>query len=161
MTLAPQPNDTSPASTANPIQVSFPLSNSIQTKIHLHITSESSSLLICATTVDSSSPSSALAPLGSFVYALPNLRNPTEPPISTALYTQPHTIDFATRLAKLLAKKTGKPCYVGWSGGFGGMGRGGDVEEEMGALRCIGEVVVGLVDGSVKIEEVNDGVEEG
>ena len=39
------------------------------------------------------------------------------------------------------------------------MARGGDVEEEMGALKCIGEVVVGLVDGSVKIEEVGDTIE--
>jgi len=78
--------------------------------------------------------------------------------MSTALYTQPHTIDFATRLAKLLARKIGNPCYVGWSGGFTGMARGGDVEEEMGALRSIAEVVVGLVDGNVKIEDVSDAI---
>jgi hypothetical protein len=81
--------------------------------------------------------------------------------MSTALYTQPHTIDFATRLSKLLARKTGKPCYVGWSGEFAGMARGGDVEEEMEALRRIGEVVVGLVDGSVKVEDVRDTIEGG
>lgn len=81
--------------------------------------------------------------------------------MSTALYTQPYTIDFATRLAKLLARKTGKPCYVGWSGGFTEMARGGDVEEEMGALRNIGEVVVGLLNGSVEIGEVGDTIEGG
>jgi len=161
MTSNPLPNDTPSTSAAKPIQVSFPLSNSVQTKVHLHITSQSSSLLIFATTADSSSPSSTLATLGSFVYALPNLHNTSESPISTALYSQPHTIDFTTRLAKLLAKKTSKPCYVGWSGGFAEMARGGDVEEEMGALKNIGEVVVRLVDGSVKIEDVGNTIEDG
>lgn len=38
------------------------------------------------------------------------------------------------------------------------MARGGDVEEEMGALRSIADVVVGLVDGNVKIEDVGDAI---
>jgi|SRR5579871_3125708 len=159
MTSNRLPNGIFSTSIAKPVQVSFPLSNSIQTKVHIHITSQSSSLLVFATTADSSSPSFTLASLGSFVYALPNLRNTSEPPMSTALYTQPHTIDFATRLAKLLARKMGKPCYVGWSGGFAEMARGGDVEEEMGILRSIGEIVVGLVDGNIKIEDVGDTIE--
>lgn len=111
--------------------------NALHTKIHVHITNQSNSLLLLATTTDPSTPSSSPTALGSFVYALPNLRDASEPPSSTPLYSQANTIDFATRLAKALARKAQKPCYVGWSGHFAGMGRGGDVEEEMAAFTQI------------------------
>lgn len=138
------PNGTSSA--PKPIEISFALPNALQTKIHLHITNQSHSLLVLATTIDPSMSSSGLAPLGSFVYALPNLRSPSEPPSSTPLYSQPNTIDFATRMAKALARKTQKPCYVGWSGQFTGMGRGGDVEEEMIVFRDMIDHVIGIAD---------------
>jgi len=133
------------SSAVEPVELAFPLPNALQTKVHLHVTSQSKSILILGTTVDAAMPASSLAPLGSFVCALPDLRNPSEPPVSTALYTQPNTIDFATRLAKALARKTQKPCYVGWSGTFTGMGRGGDVEEEMAAFRTVLENIIGLL----------------
>lgn len=66
------------------------------------------------------------------------------------------TLDFATRMAKLLAKKMGVPCYVGNSMSFAGMGRGGDVEEEMEGFRLVVKVVMGevekagLLDGGVE-----------
>jgi hypothetical protein len=54
-------------------------------------------------------------------------------------------VDFATRLAKVLARKTAKPVYVGNSISFASAGMGGTVEEEMeGFRRCV-EVVVGLL----------------
>lgn len=129
------PNGTSSA--PKPIEILLATPNALQTKMHLHITNQSNSLFVLATTVDSATPSSSPAALGSFVYALPNLRDPSEPPSSTPLYSQANTIDFATRLAKALARKAQKPCYVGWSGQFIGMGRGGDVEEEMAAFTQI------------------------
>lgn len=47
----------------------------------------------------------------------------------------------------MLARKVGKPVYVGNSITFANAGMGGTVEEEMeGFKRCV-EVVVGLLDG--------------
>jgi hypothetical protein len=66
--------------------------------------------------------------------------------LSTPLFTQSNTLDFATRLAKLLAKKLDKPVYVGNSISFASTGMGGTVEEEMEGFRRVVEVVVGLLD---------------
>lgn len=66
--------------------------------------------------------------------------------LSTPLYTHSGTLDFTTRLAKVLARKIGKPVYVGNSISFASAGMGGTVEEEMeGFKRCV-QVVVGLLD---------------
>lgn len=51
-------------------------------------------------------------------------------------------MDFATRVAKIVARKTGLPAYVGWSGG---LGVGQSVEEEAEVVR----VAVGGVMGAV------------
>lgn len=65
--------------------------------------------------------------------------------LSTPLYTQGATLDFTTRLAKLLARKIGKPVYVGNSMSFASAGMGGTVEEEMEGFRRVVEVVMGLL----------------
>ena len=54
-------------------------------------------------------------------------------------------MEFTTRLAKLLAKKTGKAVYVGNSISFASAGLGGTVEEEMEGFRRVVEVVMGEV----------------
>ena len=41
------------------------------------------------------------------------------------------TVDFASRVAKIIVRRTGKPAYVGCSAVF----PAADVEEEMGALK--------------------------
>jgi hypothetical protein len=65
--------------------------------------------------------------------------------LSTPLYTHSGNLDFTNRLAKVLARKTGKPVYVGNSISFANAGMGGTVEEEMeGFGRCV-EVIVGLL----------------
>ncbi|KAF2395948.1 hypothetical protein EJ06DRAFT_484381 [Trichodelitschia bisporula] len=133
------------ASVGNPIQLALPLPHALQTRIQLHLTILEKSILLFATTASSDAPSSGCA-LGSFVYALPDRTNPSAPPISTALYPQSQTLDFATRLAKVLARKTGKPTYVGNSVSFSAAGRGGDVEEEMDGFRRIVEVVMAEVE---------------
>ena len=69
---------------------------------------------------------------------------PTET-LSTPLYTHGGTLDFATRLSKVLARKTGKPVYVGSSSSFASAGMGGIVEEEMEGFRRVVEVVMGLL----------------
>lgn len=62
--------------------------------------------------------------------------------ISTPLFTYESSLEFTTRLAKLLARKAGKPVYVGNSISFVGTGMGGTVEEEMEGFRKVVEVVM-------------------
>jgi hypothetical protein len=62
--------------------------------------------------------------------------------ISTPLYTFESSVEFTTRLAKLLARKTGKAVYVGNSISFASAGMGGTVEEEMEGFKKVVEVVM-------------------
>lgn len=52
------------------------------------------------------------------------------------------TLEFTTRLAKLLARRTQLPTYVGNSISFASTGLGGTVEEEMDAFRKVVEVTL-------------------
>ncbi|QDS77771.1 hypothetical protein FKW77_005123 [Venturia effusa] len=142
------------ATPSRPISLSIPLPHAPTTKISLQLTLESHHTLLFLTTSTSDSPS-GLCSLGSFVYALPNRLNPSQP-LSTPLYSMGDSLDFATRMAKLLAKKLGVPCYVGNSMNFSGMGRGGDVEEEMEGFRLVVKVVMSEVE---KAGLLNGGVE--
>ena len=63
--------------------------------------------------------------------------------MATPLYTVEPTVEFTTRLARLLAKKTQLPVYVGNSVSFVNAGLGGTMEEEMEGFRKVVEVVVG------------------
>ncbi|KAF2864917.1 hypothetical protein BDV95DRAFT_632590 [Massariosphaeria phaeospora] len=131
------------AAAHSPIEVSFPLPRAPQTNIHIQLRDNTTSILLLLTT--SAAESSSSTPLGSFVYAMPNKSSPANT-YSTALFTHSATIDFTTRLSKVLARKIGKPVYVGNSISFASAGMGGTVEEEMeGFRRCV-EVVVGLLD---------------
>lgn len=57
------------------------------------------------------------------------------------------------RLAKVLARRVGKPVYVGNSMSFANAGMGGTVEEEMeGFKRCV-EVIVGVLESDDKGEK--------
>ncbi|KAJ9638417.1 hypothetical protein H2199_007105 [Coniosporium tulheliwenetii] len=136
-------NGTESAS-VKPVQLSFPLPRSPQTRIHMHLTVLTTSILLFLTTT-AADASSGGSPMGSFVYAMPNRTSPTAQPLSTALYTQSQTLDFATRLAKILARRTGKPTYVGNSISFAGAGLGGTVEEEMEGMGKVVEVVLAEV----------------
>ena len=62
------------------------------------------------------------------------------PPISTSLYAQPSSIEFATRVAKIIAKRTKKPTYVGCSVVL----EGATADEEM-------EVTQVTIDGILKV----------
>jgi hypothetical protein len=62
--------------------------------------------------------------------------------ISTPLFTYESSVEFTTRLARLLARKTGKPVYVGNSISFANTGMGGTVEEEMEGFKKVVEVVM-------------------
>jgi hypothetical protein len=66
--------------------------------------------------------------------------------MSTPLYNQPSSLDFATRMAKVIALQTGRPCYVGSSINLSGAAGGGTVEEEMEALRAVVDVVTTAIE---------------
>ena len=141
-----------------PIQVSFLMPKAPDTRIHLRLTIQSTSLLLFLTTsIDGDT--STTAPLGSFVYAIPDVMNTTlalslflgtndlqrintGQTLATPLFTYESSIEFTTRLAKLLARKVGKPVYVGNSISFASAGLGGTVEEEMEGFKKVVEVVM-------------------
>ena len=62
--------------------------------------------------------------------------------LSTPLYTYESSLDFTSRLAKLLARKVGRPVYVGNSISFASAGMGGTVEEEIEGFKKVVEVVL-------------------
>ena len=62
--------------------------------------------------------------------------------LSTPLCVYESSVEFTTRLAKLLARKTGMPVYVGNSISFASAGMGGTVEEEMEGFKKVVEIVM-------------------
>ncbi|TVY82501.1 hypothetical protein LSUE1_G002472 [Lachnellula suecica] len=130
---------------APPIEISFPLPKAPDTRIHLSLTIQATSLLLFLTTALNGDTSAV--PLGSFVYAIPDRINAGQA-LSTPLYTSEPTLEFTTRLAKLLAHRTGKPVYVGNSISFASAGMGGTVEEEIEGFKKVVEVVLEEVQSS-------------
>ncbi|EPE36111.1 hypothetical protein GLAREA_05449 [Glarea lozoyensis ATCC 20868] len=133
-------NQESTSSSRRPIEISFPLPKAPDTRIHLRLTISSTSIILFLTTTVNSDTSST-APLGSFVYAMPDRLNAGQT-LSTPLYTYESSVEFTTRLAKLLARRTKRPVYVGNSISFAGAGMGGTVEEEMEGFKKVVEVVM-------------------
>ena len=76
--------------------------------------------------------------------------------LSTPLYTYESSVEFTTRLAKLLARKVGRPIYVGNSISFASAGMGGTVEEEMEGFKKVVEVVMEEVQKSGGQRTVNE-----
>ena len=58
--------------------------------------------------------------------------------ISTAIYSSDSSIDYANRVAKILARKTALPMYVGCSMNFSGL----TVEEDMEGLTKVIDTVM-------------------
>ncbi|KAI0169515.1 hypothetical protein GGR52DRAFT_550378 [Hypoxylon sp. FL1284] len=131
-----------------PVQLSFLLPRSLDTKVHLRLTVKSKVILLFLTTMAADEGGQA-APMGSFVYALPNRYSPSEP-LSTTIYSVEATLEFTTRLAKLLAKKTQMPVYVGNSISFANTGLGGTVEEEMEAFKKIVDISLDKLQDVIK-----------
>ncbi|KAF4634412.1 hypothetical protein G7Y89_g3692 [Cudoniella acicularis] len=140
-------------SSSPPIEISFPMPKAPDTKIHLRLTIQATSLLLFLTTAINGDTSTTV-PLGSFVYALPDRLNPNQA-LSTPLYTYESSVEFTTRLAKLLARKTKKPVYVGNSISFASAGMGGTVEEEIEGFKKVVEVVMEEVQKSEGQQDVN------
>ena len=70
---------------------------------------------------------------------------------STALFPIPSSIDFATRVAKIVARKTSKPTYVGCSAAF----PAATVEEELEGVRAAIEAIMGELTAKEDIAQVN------
>ncbi|KAI0021885.1 hypothetical protein F4780DRAFT_253666 [Xylariomycetidae sp. FL0641] len=130
------------------VQLSFPLPRSMDTKLHLRLTIKSKVILLFLTTV-SPEETDKPAPMGSFVYSLPDRYNPNQP-LCTTIYSVEATLEFTTRLARILAKKTQMPVYVANSISFASTGLGGTVEEEMEAFKKVVEVTLSKLQGVIK-----------
>ncbi|KAL9605566.1 MAG: hypothetical protein Q9179_001224 [Wetmoreana sp. 5 TL-2023] len=133
-----------PLPTLHPKQLAIPFPSIPHTTLHLQITRLETSNMIFMTSTDPSSRGS-LSALGSFVYAMPNRLNPSDS-LCTALYSLPGTIDFATRVAKTLARRTGKPTSVGCSVVLNNP----TVEEEAAGVRAAIEETMKALDGREK-----------
>ncbi|KAI0994532.1 hypothetical protein K3495_g13649 [Podosphaera aphanis] len=126
-------------STVKPIELSVPLPMSLGTKIYLQLTIHPVSIILFLTTAGNDSN------LGSFVCALPNRLTPDDT-ISTPLYTEEVSLDFTSRLAKLLARKLQTQVYVGNSISLSNSGLGGTVEEEMACFKKVVKVIMNEVE---------------
>lgn len=62
-------------------------------------------------------------------------------------------MEFTSRLAKLLARKTQLPVYVGNSVSFASAGLGGTVEEEMVAFRSVVEAIMPRLQDAIESPE--------
>ncbi|OAA37832.1 hypothetical protein NOR_06909 [Metarhizium rileyi] len=122
------------------LNFSIPLPHSLNTRIYIRLNTQAKAIVLSLTT-STQDELAALKPMGSFVYALPN-RFDDKQPLSTTLFSVESSVEFTTRLAKLLARRVKLPVYVTNSMGFADAGMGGTVEEEMMALRNIVEVAV-------------------
>ncbi|MBE7180559.1 MAG: hypothetical protein INR71_04985 [Terriglobus roseus] len=143
-------NGISPPS--NPIQLSFPLPHNPQSRIHIHLTLASHHTLLFLAGSDAASgagPADSPSALRALVCAMP-ARGGAAPPSCTTLYGGgggAGQVDFAARVARAVARRTGRPAYVGNGLAVGaGTGMGSTVEEEMEGLRGVVEVVMGEVD---------------
>ncbi|KAK3366065.1 hypothetical protein B0T24DRAFT_411568 [Lasiosphaeria ovina] len=130
------------------IQLSIPLPRSLDTRIYLSLTIKTKAITLFLTTA-SADGAGTPTPLGSFVFALPDKYNPTQP-LSTPLCTVEPTLELTTRLAKIVAKKTQLPTYVGNSISFANAGLGGTMEEEMEAFKQVAQIVLSKLQPIIK-----------
>ncbi|TKX27377.1 putative proteasome assembly chaperone 4 [Elsinoe australis] len=134
-------NGSSPAE--KPKELAIPQPYTPNARLHIHLTILATTIILFVTSGGSDSGTSGAA-MGSFVYAMPDRYDPTQP-LSTVLYTNSSSLDFATRLAKLLARKTSKAVHVGSSVSFADAAEGGTVEEEMEGFKKVVEVVMAQI----------------
>ncbi|OJI97063.1 hypothetical protein ASPVEDRAFT_24039 [Aspergillus versicolor CBS 583.65] len=95
-------------------ELSFPLPNALHTTAHVHLTVLDTCAMVFLATSTPGDSSGTVKPMGSFIYAMPDRVSPRST-ISTTLYTSPSTEEYATRIAKILARRMGVPVYVGCS----------------------------------------------
>ncbi|KAJ6117202.1 hypothetical protein N7512_006927 [Penicillium capsulatum] len=121
-----------------PLEISFPLPKALHTTGHVHVTFLAHCAMVFLSTSTPGDSAGSIKPLGSFVYAMPD-RTSTGT-ISTTLYATASSIEYTTRVAKILARRIRMPVYVGCSIDPHGLGL--TVEEEMEGLIQFVNVVV-------------------
>ncbi|KAM0254271.1 hypothetical protein ACHAQJ_006961 [Trichoderma viride] len=122
------------------VQVSIPLPRSLDTRIFIRLTTQAKALVLSLTTA-SQEELAAPRPMGSFVYALPDRFNHQQA-IATTLFSAESSLEFTTRVAKLVARRTQLPVYVTNSISLESTGMGGTVEEEMEAFKSVAEAIL-------------------
>ncbi|KAJ5167406.1 uncharacterized protein N7482_006187 [Penicillium canariense] len=122
-----------------PQELSFPLPKALHTTGHVHLTFLGHCAVVHLATSTPGDSSGSFKPMGSFVYAMPN-RTSSNSTISTTLYTTPSSIEYTTRVAKILARRMRQPVYVGCSIDPNGLGQ--TVEEEMEGLASFVNLIV-------------------
>ncbi|RSL45429.1 hypothetical protein CEP53_010792 [Fusarium sp. AF-6] len=133
---------------ADTVELSVPLPRSLDTRIYLRLSTKAKSVLLNLTTASQDELATPTS-MGSFVYALPNRLDPVQP-LSTTLYSSESSVEFTTRMAKLLARRTQLPVYVSNSMSFADAGMGGTIEEEMEAFKTIVQIVLEKLQPSTK-----------
>ncbi|KAE8380617.1 hypothetical protein BDV26DRAFT_290207 [Aspergillus bertholletiae] len=135
--IPPQVENVAPQ--AKPQELSFPLPKALHTTAHVHLTLlETCATVFLATSTPGDSAGS-VKPMGSFVYAMPDRTN-SRNTISTTLYNLPGSVEYATRIAKILARRMRIPVYVGCS--IDPTALGLLVEEEMEGLTKIVDIIM-------------------
>ncbi|KAL6862309.1 hypothetical protein J3F83DRAFT_762615 [Trichoderma novae-zelandiae] len=125
------------------VQVSIPLPRSLDTRVFIRVATQARAILLSLTTASQEELSSS-RPMGSFVYALPDRFNQQQA-IATTLFSAESSLEFTTRVAKLVARKTQLPVYVTNSISLESMGMGGTVEEEMEAFKSVAEAILSVL----------------
>ncbi|KAL4880222.1 hypothetical protein BJY04DRAFT_191955 [Aspergillus karnatakaensis] len=104
----------SPSLPTHPAELSFPLPKALHTTAHIHLTVLNSCTMVFLATSAPGDSTGSVKPMGSFIYAMPDRTSPRST-ISTTLYTTASTEEYATRIAKILARRMGVPVYLGCS----------------------------------------------
>ncbi|CEO59050.1 hypothetical protein PMG11_03739 [Penicillium brasilianum] len=125
--------------TRKPQELSFPLPKALHTTGHVHLTFLAHCVMVHLATSTPGDSAGSVKPMGSFVYAMPDRTSPNAT-ISTTLYTTSSSIEYTTRVAKILARRIRQPVYVGCSIDPNGLGQ--TVEEEMEGLTHIVNLIV-------------------
>lgn len=72
----------------------------------------------------------------------PQQRFQPSEPLCTELYTVAASVDFATRVAKIVARRTGKPTYIGCSVAF----ENATVEDEIASTKAAVDGIMIMLD---------------
>ncbi|CDM38067.1 unnamed protein product [Penicillium roqueforti FM164] len=121
-----------------PQELSFSLPRALHTTAHVHLTFLGNCATIFLATSSPGDSGGSIKPMGSFVYAMPDRTSPKST-ISTTLYTSPSSIEYTTRISKILARRFSMPVYVGCSIDPHSMGL--EVAEEIEGLTKIVDVI--------------------
>ncbi|KAL2824111.1 hypothetical protein BDW59DRAFT_147848 [Aspergillus cavernicola] len=97
-----------------PTELSLPLPKALHTTAHIHLTTLDTCTMVFLATSTAGDSAGSMKQMGSFIYAMPDRTSPRST-ISTTLYTSPSTEEYATRIAKILARRMGVPVYLGCS----------------------------------------------